>query len=340
MNKEKYISDLEEAIRKKGYGQYYAAKCIRYATRLLDNNLPVIFDTKHLALLIGIEATDLTKMVFAQDLFYKKAFIPKKSGGSRELDMPSLEVKYVQRWILDNILSCIRISDYATGFCIDKSIVDNAKIHMGKYCIVNMDIEDFFPSINFVRIFRIVVYYGYTKEVSWVLSKLCSYNGKLPQGSPASPYISNIACLKLDARLSALAAKYESQYSRYADDITFSGNHDIKSIKKAVVEIVEDEGFRLNAKKTRIAYPHQRQEVTGLLVNGDKLRVSKKYKKDLYQELYFCVKYGVKDHMQRVNCNKAFYKEHVYGKIFFVNMVEPDEAKIMFEIASKIDWDY
>ena len=140
--------------------------------------------------------------------------------------------------------------------------------------------------------------------------------------------------------LSALAAKYESQYSRYADDITFSGNHDIKSIKKAVVEIVEDEGFRLNAKKTRIAYPHQRQEVTGLLVNGDKLRVSKKYKKDLYQELYFCVKYGVKDHMQRVNCNKAFYKEHVYGKIFFVNMVEPDEAKIMFEIASKIDWDY
>ena len=107
-----------------------------------------------------------------------------------------------------------------------------------------MDIEDFFPSINFERIFRIFVYYGYTKEVSWVLSKLCSYNSKLPQGSPASPYISNIACLKLDARLSALAGKYEAQYSRYADDITFSGNHDIKSIKKAVVEIVEDEGFR------------------------------------------------------------------------------------------------
>lgn len=103
MDKDLYLSKLEKEIHNSGYGEYYAAKCIRYANRLLDNGLPVIFDTKHLALLIGILPSDLTKLVFCQELFYKKAYIPKKNGGSRELDMPSLELKYIQRWILDNI---------------------------------------------------------------------------------------------------------------------------------------------------------------------------------------------------------------------------------------------
>ena len=340
MNKEKYLNDLEKTILESGYDAYYVAKCLRYATRLIDNGLPVVFDINHLSILIGIHPSDIAKILFAEERFYTTGKIPKKSGGYRELDMPSLEVKYIQRWILDNILDKIRISEYATGFCRNKSIIDNAKIHMGKHCIVNMDIKDFFPTITYEQVFRMFLYFGYTREVSFALAKLCTYNGYLPQGSPASPYLSNIICLKLDARLSALAKKYEADYSRYADDITLSGKKDIKSIVKAVNLIIQDEGFRVNDKKTRILYPHQRQEVTGLLVNGDKIRVCKKYKRELYQELYFCSKYGVENHLQRIGCNKSFYKEHVYGKIYFVNMVESDEAEKMFEIAKNIQWDY
>lgn len=340
MNKDLYLTRLEDEIKSKGYSEYYAAKCSRYASRLLDNNLPVIFDTKHLALSIGISSSDLTKMIFCEDHFYTNTKIPKKSVGYRELDMPSLELKYIQRWILNNILNKIRISEFAIGFCIGKSILDNAKLHVNKHCIVNMDIKDFFPTICFERVFRIFAYYGYTKEVSFVLASLCTYDGRLPQGSPASPYISNIACLRLDARLSALSRTYESNYSRYADDITFSSNNDIKSIIKAATYIIQDEGYLVNEKKTRIAYPHQRQEVTGLLVNGDHIRVSKKYKRELYQEIYYCTKYGVQNHLQKIGCNKAFYKEHVYGKIYFVNMIEPDEAKRLFYLADNIKWDY
>ena len=95
----------------------------------------------------------------------------------------------------------------------------------------------FFPSISFERVYRIFSYYGYTNEVSFILAKLCTFQNRLPQGSPASPYISNIACLKLDARLSALAQKYESNYSRYADDLSFSGGNDIKSIIKPVSKV-------------------------------------------------------------------------------------------------------
>jgi retron-type reverse transcriptase len=340
MNKELYLENLIKEINNQGYGNYYSAKCTRYASRLLDNNLPVIFDTKHLSLLIGIIPSYLTKMVFSEERFYTQTKIPKKSGGYRELDIPSVELKYIQRWILNNILYNIKTSNYAVGFCTNKSILDNAKIHLNQHCVVNLDIKDFFPSISFEKVFRIFAYYGYTNEVSFILAKLCTFKGRLPQGSPASPCLSNIACLKLDARLNALAAKYESVYSRYADDLTFSSKNDIKSIVNAVSEIIKDENYTINDKKTRIAYPHQRQEVTGLIVNGNQVRVSKKYKRNLYQELYYCSKFGVHNHMQRIGCNKAFYKEHMYGKIYFVNMVEPNEANKLFALANQIQWDY
>ncbi len=340
MSNDNYLKSLENLILESGYNKYYVAKCLRYANRLIDNRLPVVFDIKHLALLIGMSASDLAKILFAEERFYTTGKIPKKSGGHRELDMPAAELKYIQRWILDNIIEKIQISEYAIGFCKSKSILDNAKIHINKHCIVNMDIKNFFPTITYEQVFRMFLYFGYTREVSFTLAKLCTYNGRLPQGSPASPYLSNIICLKLDARLSALAKKYEADYSRYADDITFSGKNDIKSIVKAAISIIQDEGFIVNDKKTRILYPHQRQEVTGLLVNGDKIRVCKKYKRELYQELYYCSKYGVENHLQKIGCNKSFYKEHVYGKIYFVNMVEPDEAKKMFAIAKNIQWDY
>lgn len=340
MDKETYLVALEKEIALQGYGKYYSTKCTRYALRLIDNNLPVVFDTKHLSLLIGIKAPELTKMVFLEDLYYTTNQIPKKSGGYRELDMPAVELKYIQRWILKNILCHINISGCAVGFCPEKSIVTNAQKHINKHCIVNMDIKDFFPSISFERVYRIFSYYGYTNEVSFVLAKLCTFHGRLPQGSPASPYLSNISCLKLDARLNALSEKYESDYSRYADDITFSSRNDIKSIIKVVNKIIIDEGFDLNTQKTRTAYPNQRQEVTGLIVNGDSVRVPQKYKRELRQEIYYCQKYGVSGHMNKIGCHKAYYKEHLYGKIYFVNMVEPEEAKKLFEMADKIQWDY
>lgn len=340
MNKEEYLKRLENLIFESGYDEYYSIKCLRYATRLIDNGLPVVFDIKHLALLIGISTADLRKLLFAEERFYSVATIPKKSGGYRELDMPSVELKYIQRWILDNILEKIRVSDFAMGFCKNKSVVDNAKIHVNKHCIINMDVKDFFPSISYEQVFRIFYYYGYTREVSFALAKLCTFSGRLPQGSPASPFISNIACLKLDARLAAVAKKYKADYSRYADDITFSGKSDIKNIVNIASLIITEEGFSVNEKKTRVSYPYQRQEVTGLLVNGEKIRVSKKYKREIYQELYFCEKFGVENHLKRIACNKSFYKEYIYGKIYFVNMVEPEEAKKMFEIAERIQWEY
>lgn len=340
MNVQKYLNELESQLIAMKYEKLYIDKCKDYAEYLLKNDLPVIFDIVHLSKLIGTNVDFLTKLIFSPDLFYKEAHIPKKSGGVRTLNIPSLELKYIQRWILDNILSKIKISRFATGFCSDCSILDNAKYHLNKKCVINIDIQDFFPSISFNRVFKVFAYYGYTKEVSFFLAKLCTYEDELPQGSPASPMLSNIVNLKLDARLSALAEKYEAAYSRYADDITFSGNGGIKKLIKMAENILVDEGYEINSKKTRVAYKHQRQEVTGIIVNGEKLRINKKYKRELNQEIYYCTKYGVKHHMEKTNNTNAFYKEHLYGKAYFVYMVEPEIGKSMLKNLDGIQWDY
>lgn len=335
-----YIEKLKSLFEKSHYGEEYKRKCIEYAERLLSNELPVIYDLEHLTMVLGIKKKILTKMIFAYQNFYSIVQIPKKSGGFRELQIPSVELKYIQRWILDNILKKIRISKHATGFCNRKSIVDNAKIHIGNKCILNMDIKDFFPSIKFKMVFRIFVYYGYTKELSFIFAKLCTYNGFLPQGSPASPYISNIVSLKIDKRLSRLAEKYHANYSRYADDITFSANSSMKKLPEIIKRILLEEGFMVNEKKTRFQYFYQRQEVTGLTVNNERIRVNKNYKKELYKTIYYCQKFGVNNHLEKINCHKNFYKEYLYGKAYFINMVEPEEGKKIFKLLEEIQWDY
>ncbi len=341
MDKEKYLYELETALHEAGKSGHYILACLNYATRLINCNLPVIFDLRHLALLIGIEPSDLGKILYLSDIYlYRKTTIPKKSGGERNLLIPSISLKYIQSWILNNILYNIPISQEANGFCKGKSIVSNAEKHLGKECLVNIDIKDFFPTISIKQVFRIFIYYGYTKELSYILAKLCTFEGRLPQGSPASPYISNIVSLKLDKRLSKLSVKYNADYSRYADDITFSGPKNLKNILPIAEKIINEEGFIINESKTRISYRHQRQSVTGLIVNGQEVKISKYFKRQLQSEIYFCKKFGVSEHQKRCNDNHNFYKEHIYGKAYFVNMVEPELAKRLLAQLDEIDWDY
>lgn len=339
-NKKQYINELKVEVGNK-YGKYYTNICVKYAQKLLDNNLPVIFDFEHLSLLLGINKKKLAALVFGEEeIFYKKILIPKKRGGTRELLIPNNTLKYIQKWILNNILNSISVSSFAKGFEKNKCILDNAIVHINQECIINMDIKDFFPSITIEKVFKIFYYYGYTKEVSFILSKLCTYRGILPQGSPASPKIANVVCLKLDKRISKLSDKYEAKYSRYADDITISGKKGIESIIKIVEPIVKDEGFRLNRKKTRVAYNNKRQEVTGLNLNSGRVTIPREYKRKLLQEIYYCQKYGVDGHLRHIKCEKAFYKEHLYGKAYFINMIEPDIANKILTQLDKIDWTY
>lgn len=333
------IKKLTEALFESGYDNDYVELCRQYAERLINNGLPVIFDTKHLCLLAGYEEIYLEFLLNQNDLLYKKIKIPKRSGGIREISIPAEGLKFLQRWILNNILERISLPSSAIGFRKGFSIVDNATVHINKPCIINIDMKDFFPSISFLQVYKVFRYFGYTTEVSKVLSKLCTYKGVLPQGAPSSPYLSNIICRRLDKRLFFLSKKIEATYSRYADDITFSGDRSIVHYIQEIKKIINDEGFKINENKTRIKYSNERQIVTGLIVNK-KLGIPHEIKDMISKHIYFCKKYGVNGHTKYIGLNYSHFKEYLYGLAYFIKMVELEKGLKFLRELDEIVWDY
>ncbi|MFY9727430.1 MAG: trypsin-like peptidase domain-containing protein [Bryobacteraceae bacterium] len=216
---------------------------------------------------------------------YTKFNIAKSSGGLREIQSPVTALKLIQKK-LNQALQCVYEPRHPVhGFVSSRSIVSNARLHVGARFILNLDLKDFFPSINFGRVRGMFIArpYALAPEAATVLAQVCCFENGLPQGAPTSPVVSNMVCAKLDADLQKLAQRYNCLYSRYADDLTFStrANSFPKSLARIVVgpggpetmsggeleKAVSDNGFQLNALKTRLQTRGRRQAVTGLTVN-------------------------------------------------------------------------
>jgi hypothetical protein len=205
---------------------------------------------------------------------YAAHSIPKRNGrGSRTIHVPDAATKTLQRRILRRVLGRLRAHAAATGFERGRSILDNARPHVGQAVLVKLDVRDFFPSTSTDRVRALFRSLGWDAESADTLVRLCTLDGGLPQGAPTSPRLANLANVRLDARLAALAARHGAAYTRYADDLTFSFPADDRSAVHQVIGmakmIVGDEGgYRLHQKrKLQIRRRHEQQLVTGLVVN-------------------------------------------------------------------------
>ena len=202
---------------------------------------------------------------------------------------------------------------------------------MGQNWVLNVDVKDFFPSITSGRIKAIMQIepIGAQESVAGILASLCSYNGLLPQGSPASPAITNLVCQRLDRRLETFALSKGCRYSRYADDITFSNSEHVfkGDFFRRMEQITRDEGFVFNIKKTRLLGKSMRQEVTGVTVN-EKLNVSRKYIHEVRAMVHNFKTKGI-EHCQsqmdalRGNQTNNFVSV-LHGKLLFLSMVRGD----------------
>jgi len=255
--------------------------------------LPLLSTAKELADAMGLSISELRFLCYRRNVseisHYRKFSVSKKSGGERIIYAPMPRLKNAQYWVLEHILNKCEIHKNAHGFVANHSILSNAEKHSNQSTVINIDMQDFFPSIKFNRVLGMYRSLGYSPAVSSLLALLCtqaeteeveldgkSYyanlgNDFLPQGSPASPAITNIICWRIDKRLTGLAKASNAVYTRYADDVTFSLNEkDPKAAKcllKSARKIAENEGFRINSKKTRVMNKNRRQEVTGVVVN-------------------------------------------------------------------------
>ncbi len=298
---------------------------------------------------------------------YKEFEIKKKSGGVRQIMAPCKTLKHIQKCINFLLQTVFVPSPQAMGFVPQRSIATNAKKHIGQLYVYNMDLKDFFPSIEAGRIYRRMQAQPFNLHgtVASILTDLCCHpmlvermeNGTLvkvlknvlPQGAPTSPVLTNIICDRLDLHLNKLANSIGVRYTRYADDITFSSMHNVyqddNEFLVKVRSIINEQGFLINDNKTRLQKRGMRQEVTGLVVSNEKINVSKKYVKQLRKLLYCWDRYGegvvskiLKNTYHDGNAVKVPQIENLIGgKLLFLKMVKGESDSTYQKLLAKYE---
>ncbi len=324
-----FMDSIQPPISKEEYDIQYKS-----FLRLSKKELPYIYDLNHLSFLIGESTEQLDFFVRNKRKVYVSYKMKKKRGGYRTIDVPSKKLKFVQRWILENILYSMKVSKDSHGFIPGKSIATNAQIHVGQELVMGIDLKDFFPSIKFNRVNGFFKSVGYNDNISTILAELCTFKWQLPQGAPTSPMISNLIASSLDRRLAGFCKKKNLLYSRYADDITISGGKVLPRYKTLIFRIITEEGFEINYEKVRIQGRGSCQLVTGLVVN-DKVSIGRKKKRIIKSLVH---KISENGSIEANETNNPFFKEMVYGLLSFTNVVEPEFAQPLIEKINSIDW--
>ena len=330
MTNDDYVIRLQNELEAQSYPSNIIQKCCTYAESLLSEGLPVLFDANHVYRVLQLQKVDLNSY---------HMFSVSQTNKNRIITAPSLQLKKRQQWILSTILSKVSVSPYAHGFEVGHSIKTNAFPHINNDYVLCLDIKDFFPSIPKESVITVFKSLGYTTSASIMLASICCFNNVLPQGAPTSPRLSNILFKELDTKLAALAAEENAVYSRYADDITFSASHSLEKLFQKAKHLLHDAGFRLNKAKIRFYGPTAPKTITGLIVQKGTIRVPKHFKRSLKQEIYFCKKLGVLTHLENIGATRFInYREHLYGKAYYIHMIEPNEGAAFLKELDEIDW--
>jgi retron-type reverse transcriptase len=311
-----------------------------YATTLMENGFPVLFDVAHLGYVTDTPPHVVGTLAARPAQFYSDFRIPKRAGGSRHIASPTPALKHLQRWIKDEITSRLEVHPACHGFVQGRSIRTNATPHVGAPLVLRLDLRDFFSSVTRQRVYRLFRRIGYAHAVAQLLTNLTTLDGVLPQGAPTSPDLANAAASTMDLRLTALCSRRDIAYTRYADDLTFSGSAVASRRTKRVIErIVRDEHFYPNEKKARYVSSGGRQLVTGLVVN-EKVNWPRRYRRWLRQEVYYLQRFGVEAHLERRGVDPVGYKEFVYGHVYALNTVLPGEAQKHLQALDQVAWPY
>ena len=289
------------------------------------------------AALLGVEVNRLEEILNNVSGHYQEFWMRKRSRGYRMISAPDKDLQSIQTTINSRILSSVTmIHPAAVGFRSGHSVVDNASPHLGKRYILKMDIHDFFGSIRSPRVRQTFKKIGYPENVSKVLGALCCLHRHLPQGAPTSPALSNIVGYEMDRKLAALAAEYGLTYTRYADDLTFSGDVFPKEqIIPQVKRIIRDEKFEPNHKKTHFMNQSSRKIITGVSVaSGVKLTIPKSKKREIRKNVYFILTKGLAEHQRRIGSHDPAYLKRLIGMLCYWRAIEPDNTYASDSIAA------
>ena len=321
--------------------------------KLRQHELPVLSTPAEVAEALGIDIPKLRWLAFhniaATSTHYIRFSVPKKSGGTRQLSAPQRTLARCQEWILRNVLDRTPAHPAAHGFVRSRSTVTSAREHVGRDVVLNLDLEDFFPTVTFRRVRGAFRQLGYSPAVATIFALLCTesprktvqYDGRtyhvatgdrcLPQGACTSPAISNLVSRRMDSRLRGICNRLGWKYTRYADDLTFSACGDATKLSAYLMarirHIADDEGFSVNEKKTRLHGRHRAQMVTGIVVNQQP-NVSRKTIRRVRAILHRAKTQGLAAQNRDGHPN---FEGWVRGMVAYITMVNPDQGRRLRE---------
>jgi RNA-directed DNA polymerase len=274
---------------------------------------------------------------------YRTYWLRKPTGGWRLVEEPLYLLKRAQRHILHDVLDCVVPHPAACAFHRDRSIVDYAAPHTGSEIVLHLDLKNFFPSIPASRIHAMLTALGYPAEVARLMTGICTSTAPfrichqhqggqiyssphLPQGAPTSPALANLAAFRLDSRLSAAAGSAGATYTRYADDLAFSGDttlaRGVNRFLALVWQIIFEEGFEVNHRKTRVMRKSVRQRLCGLVVN-DHLNIDRRSYDRLKAILTNCTRHGLETQNRD---NHTDFRAHLRGRVAYVEQINPNRG--------------
>ena len=304
---------------------------------------------------------------------YRYTWVPRSGGRVRVIEQPKAALKAAQRRVLDDILVWIPLHDAAHGFVRGRSVRTHAAAHVGARAVIRLDIEDFFASIAVGRVFGVLRTAGYPEGVSHLLAALTSnavpvdewaavprpepadrrdpralgahYRlGRrlaaphLPQGAPTSPALANLCAFSLDRRLAGLAARFDARYTRYADDLAFSGGTGLlrgaEALRRAVTAIAADEGFRVNERKSQLMPSGGRQALCGIVVNR-RPNVPRGDYDALRALLHNAARDGPAAHNR---AGHPDFRAHLLGRISWIESLNPARGAKLRARLDAIEW--
>ena len=321
-----------------------------HTEKLQALGLPHFENAAQLAQAMGISLSELRFLAYQRQIasqnHYRRFKIPKKTGGYRQISAPMPRLKAAQDWIYRQVLALIQTHEAAQGFVPQRSIVSNAQAHLGCEVLVNIDLKDFFPSVHYARIKGLFLSMGYSGQIATILALLCTeaevqeveMDGELyyvqtskrhlPQGSPASPVLTNLLCRRLDARMTGLAQKLGATYTRYADDLSFSMNKtsNINRLIWQVKQVIEEEGFVVHPNKLHVMRKGDQKMVTGLVVN-EKLNPPKSSLKRFRAVLHRLEQ----EQEPKIVWGQGSLEASIKGFANFVHMVNPEKGQKLLD---------
>jgi len=334
--------------------------------------IPAIESVGDLAKWLGLDTGELRWFADLKGLGYKKnraqlrhyhyRILAKRFGTIRLIEAPKPRLKGLQRQILIWILEKIPPHQAVHGFVKGRSIQTFVAPHVGHRVVLRMDVRDFFPTFGGARIQSLFRTLGYPEAVADLLGGVCTNatprdeiavdlglvcvgearrlyaRPHLPQGAPTSPMLANICCYRLDCRLTALAKSAGANYTRYADDLAFSGGREFEKCAERfalhVAAVLREEGFTVHHRKTRVMRQGVRQHLTGLVIN-QRMNVVRRDFDRLKAILTNCVRFGSESQNRD---GRLRFRAHIEGRVAFVEMINPGKGKRLREILERIQW--